>query len=144
MIIHFSIFKAVFGIIIWGSALCMGIHFFNTITKAVIIILLLAPYLLFLKVKNLLNREPQILISDKGIQLENERLISWRNIKDEKLVVEKYYGRYPIGHIRKKYLSFSTEYSNYNILINPLDISFTNLENALQGYRARYENDHLN
>ena len=142
MILHFSIFKVVFSIVLWGIALCFGIHFFNKDPKA-LIILLFSVYFLFLKSKNLVNREPQILISDKGIQLENERLISWKNIKDERLVVKKNYGRYPIGQIRKKYLSFSTEYSNYNVLINPLDISFANLENALQEYRGRYEKEKL-
>jgi hypothetical protein len=139
MIIHFSILKAVFSIIIWGSALCFGIYIYNRNAKAIVIIGLTA-YILFLKSKNLVNREPQILINNSGIQLENEKLISWREIKDERLVVEKNYGR---AKIRKKYLSFSTENSSYNILINSLDISFGNLENALQVYRFRYENKKL-
>lgn len=142
MIIHFSIFKTIFNIILWGIALCFGISFFNKDPRALIIVLF-AFYFLFLKSKNLVNREPQILISNVGIQLENEKLISWKNIIDERLVVKPYYGSYPIGKIRKKYLSFSTENSNHYILINPLDISFANLENALQEYRIRYEKEKL-
>lgn len=140
LIIHFSIYKAILDILIWGSAFGFVTYVLND-NKFVIIIIVLGCYLVFLGIRNLLNRKPQILINNKGIQLKNDSLISWRNIKNEKLVVEPNYGKIKI---RKKYLSFSVGNSNQYIEINPLDISFDSLENALEVYRVRYEKENPN
>lgn len=140
LIIRFSVKTAILDILIWGSALGFGIYIY-TDYKGAILLILLSSYLLFLGVRNLINRKVQILINNKGIQLKNELLISWKNIKDEKLVVERNYGKMKI---RKKYLSFSAGNSNQYIQINALDISFEILENAIEIYRVRYEKENPN
>lgn len=140
LIIRFSVYKAILDIIIWGSALGFVIYVLSD-NKFVIIIIVFGCYLVFLGLRNLINRKPQILINTKGIQLKNEQLYSWQNIEDEKLVVERNYGKLKR---RKKYLSFSIGNSNQYIEINSLDISFDSLENALEGYRVRYEKENPN
>lgn len=136
MFIFFSIFKAVSNIIIW-CGISFGVYaYLGGNDKKNILIILLILYLLFIQCRYLINRNPQIKLSNKGIQLENQELISWRNIKDEKLIVERNYGKLKI---RKKYLTFYANDSYQSILINPLAISFKDLENVLQVYRVRYE-----
>lgn len=142
MIIYFSIFKAVCTIIIWGSIGFGSYIYFASIGKKAIIIVLLVVYIVFLNIRNLVNRNPQIKLSNKGIQLKSEEFFSWGNIRDEKLVVERNYGR--LFKRRKKYLTFFADDSYQSILIDPLNISFDDLENALQVYRVRYENENSN
>ena len=134
MIIYRSILKVISNIIIWGFALGYGIYIYKDYKNALILILI-ALYLIFLNLKNLVNRNPQILLSNKGIQLLNEQF-NWSEIKNEKLFVERNYGKFKR---RKKYLTFSAENSNQSILIDPLNISHDDLEIALQSYRIRFE-----
>lgn len=138
MIIHFSIFKAIINIIIWGCVLWFGIYLFNDIKYKFpsTIIIFVSIYFLFIKFKNLANRKPQILMNNKGIQIQNDEFISWFYIKNEEIVVQRNYGKIKM---KKKYLSFFVENSEKFVLINFYDISSAKLEYVLQVYRVRYQ-----
>ena len=85
--------------------------------------------------KNLFNRNPQIIINDLGIQLKDDKIIEWKDIKSE-IVYGKLTGKLNYN----KYLSFN----GIDILINDYDISMKELENLLQVYRTRYKKNNPN
>jgi len=78
----------------------------------------------------MLNTNPQIIISDEGIQIAQENKIVWKDIESD-FVYDKWTGR--LNH--NKYLSLN----NVDIMINDYNISMKELENLLHVYRVRYE-----
>lgn len=79
--------------------------------------------------KNILNSNPQIILSDKGIQIKNNQMISWKDINNEFV-----YGKWRRRNY-KKVLVFNDQ----EIIINDYNISIKELENLLHVYRVRYE-----
>ena len=95
-----------------------------------IFLLLLFSFFFYLDIKNLNDHNPQITISEEGIQIKDDKICLWKNINNE-IVYDKWTGK--LNH--NKYLSFN----NTEILINDYNISMKELENLLQVYQARYE-----
>ncbi|MFB9077087.1 hypothetical protein ACFFLS_03405 [Flavobacterium procerum] len=74
--------------------------------------------------------EPQIIISDKGIKIENKHFVPWNVIRND--------------HVYTKHGSNSSTtylvFNNENIVVDELDTNADKLEHLLRVYRVRFEN----
>jgi hypothetical protein len=86
-------------------------------------------YACYSDLKKLLNPNPQLTLSDKGIQLKDNPITSWQNIGNAIV-----YGQWS-GKTYRKVLSFNGQ----EIRINDYNISMRELEELLHTYRVRYE-----
>ncbi|WP_304197447.1 hypothetical protein [Flavobacterium alvei] len=86
-------------------------------------------YFSFDQAKKLRDKNPQIVLNDKGIKLKNENLVSWNKIFNDRVFSESK------GKSSTNYLAFNAE----KIAIDELTIEYEELENLLHVYRVRYE-----
>ena len=86
-------------------------------------------YFSFDQAKKLRDKNPQIVLNDKGIKLKNENLVSWNKIFNDRVFSESN------GKSSTNYLAFNAE----KIVIDELTIEYEELENLLHVYRVRYE-----
>ena len=91
-------------------------------------------YLSYHQIKKLREKSPQIIINDKGIILENENLITWDSIYNDRV-----YSR-SNGKSSTNYLAFNDE----EISIDDLGTTFSELEKLLHVYRVRFEKGDFN
>lgn len=113
------------GMISIGALLSLRKEYFG------LILLVFGLYNIYDQIKKLRNKNPQIIISDKGIELNNEELVSWNDIHNDRVFSS---GRRP-----NNYLAFNDEM----IEIDELTIKFDELENLLNVYRVRFENKNI-
>lgn len=82
--------------------------------------------------KRFSNSEPQIIIDKNGIQTGPNEIYNWSEISNEEVIIEGY------GKSAKSYLIFNFGDNEYEkILIEDLNISNFDLENAIRTHRIR-------
>lgn len=91
-------------------------------------------YLSYNQIIKLSEKNPQIVINDKGIILKNENIIIWDRIYNDRVYNQSN------GKNSTNYLAFNDE----EISIDDLGITFSELEKLLHVYRVRYEKENLN
>lgn len=136
--IYYSKVKMSFGLGIILS-LCIGIIYLiinhNLFTRmmsrsfTLVAFFALAFFFIYSYLVKLLNPNPQIMLSDKGIQIKDNYIIPWEEINNE-IVYSVWRGR-----SYRKYLAFN----HHEIMINSYNISMTELEELLHTYRSRFE-----
>ncbi len=83
--------------------------------------------------KNILDRQPKIIINKAGIKIKTEAFKPWSEIYEEQVITEGY------GSASKNYLTFSDDNYNYTkIEIDNFNTTPSKLENILRTYRIRY------
>lgn len=86
------------------------------------------------QIKKSRDKSPQIIINAEGIKLKDEKLIKWKNIKNDRVFTKTR------GRNSTTYLAFNNE----KIDIGELDVKNQELENLLHVYRIRFENNNIN
>ncbi|MDQ8012271.1 MAG: hypothetical protein REI96_07485 [Flavobacterium nitrogenifigens] len=130
-IIYHSKTALLFSLAFYVGIILLGIYFIYNEDYFGLLFLGLGIYSIYIQIKKLRDKRPQIIINAEGIKLKDEDLVSWENIKNERIFTK--FRRYS-----------STNYFGFNdkqIEIGELDIHFDNLENLLHVYRVRFENN---
>ncbi len=102
----------------------------NTIAVAIILVGL---YYMYGSFKHILNRTPQIILSNKGVQTVSTSFYGWKDILVEEVRCE-IEGRSTI-----KYFTYAYPGGLEKLKIHDYDISGDSLENLLRIYRGRSE-----
>jgi hypothetical protein len=135
--IYYSITTALFVIIFLLFGLIAGVYLIidDSILKICFGFFLTVISLFVIKenIKNVMNRQPQIIINAEGIKAHNEDFRHWSDIYDEQILTEGY------GSSAKHYFIFGDASSDYTkIDIVNLTTTAGKLENILRTYRIRY------
>lgn len=112
--------------------LILNHNLFKNMDSGSFSIIFLVGLLLFLgysNLKKILNSNPQIIISEEGIQIKVNPMISWKNINNE----------IAYGTWKGKYYRKCFAFNDQEIIINDYTISVKELEELLHTYRARYD-----
>lgn len=136
--IYYSKKKLILRLLFWMSLVGFFIYLSSSTSDydfKFLIILIAGIFIVSKDVIKLLNRKPQIIINDRGIELQNDGLVIWKNVLNAKVYVG---GRGKYG-TAKNYLALNDN----QVLINDLSIKFEELENLLHVYRVRYEKNNL-
>lgn len=91
-------------------------------------------YLSFTNFKKATNTEPQIILSNKGIETITAKFATWSDISDEEVIREGY------GKSTKSYLTFKYPYGIERINIEDLETDSRTLNKLLRVYRGRHTN----
>ncbi|MCP2029425.1 hypothetical protein L1276_004612 [Flavobacterium sp. HSC-32F16] len=130
-IIFYSKTMLVFLLILSFGMISAGIYLSLQKEYISLFILGVGLYLAYDQIKKLRDNGPQIIINDKGIQLKNDKLVSWGRIRNDRVFTKT------SGRNSTNYLSFNDEM----IDIDDLTIGFDELENLLHVYRVRFDNN---
>jgi len=130
-VIYYSRITVLFLLILYFGMVLLGIYLLYG--KEYIGILLLGSgiYLTYHQIKRAQDKSPQIIINAEGIKLKNEKLAKWKNIRNDRVFIEMN------GKSSTTYLAFNNE----KIDLSELDIKTSHLENLLNVYRVRCENN---
>jgi hypothetical protein len=85
----------------------------------------------YMRIKNMFNREPQIIINNQGIRTANTPFYRWKEIANEKMIREGV-GKYAMYYLRYDYPKGNTKFH-----FNDLDVNFMRLQKILKVYRGR-------
>ena len=134
--IYYSLIKLTIWLITLNCIIIGGIYLYITEIKSfsVIFLILFFVFFMILDIKNILNRNPQLIINEKGIQ-HKKNITLWVDIENE-FVYDKWTAK--LNH--NKYLSFN----DVDYIINDYDISMKELKKLLKVYRTRYEKNKTN
>jgi hypothetical protein len=86
--------------------------------------------------KHYVNRQPQIILSNDGVQLANTPFYSWAQITNEDTELVRR------GKSSTMYLKYNCPEGEKRIEINELEVSTSAIENLLRVYRGRYTQAH--
>jgi len=128
-IIYNSKIIILFSLLLGLGMLVMGIYLLHEEHYFGFFFIGLSVYSAYTQIKKLLDKGPQIIINAEGIKVKDEKLVKWKNIKNDRVFVETR------GKNSTTYLAFNDEKIN----IGELDIKTKKLENLLHVYRVRYE-----
>ncbi len=81
--------------------------------------------------KKFLNKLPQIILNNKGIEIQLTGFTEWENIEDEKVISRS------SGRTTTTYLEYLYPDGNVQLSIEELDITKKKLQNLLHTYRSR-------
>ncbi|MGB3607198.1 hypothetical protein [Psychroserpens sp.] len=135
--IYYSIATALFVIIFLSFGFIAGVCLIidDSILKICFgfFLAVISLFVIIENIKNIMNRQPQIIIDAEGIKATNEDFRHWSDIYDEQILTEGY------GSSAEHYLIFGDASSNYTkIDIVNLTTTPSKLENILRTYRIRY------
>lgn len=130
-IIFYSKTSIIFSLITFIALSAVGIFLVYIKQYFGLLLIAFGIYLIYDSLKKLLDNKPQIVINAEGIQLKDDELVSWKDIHDDRAF------RDLNRKNAKDYLAFNDEM----IEINELTIRLEELENLLNVYRVRYENN---
>jgi len=85
-------------------------------------------FLTFLNFRNFLNRKPQLIFSDKGIEVGTGKFYSWAEIRDEQITIE-------INKTTLYFLTFNHFGGAEKILLNDLATNHLQIEKLLANYK---------
>lgn len=127
--VYFSIKKTLFKSICYLIITCFSILLAieNDFSLITIIFILVAFLLFFSKARKLMNRKPQLTISEIGIKLKQNEVIKWKNIYNEQIIADA------------NKSSFFFIYKNEENLINikDFDITKSHLKQVVETNRLR-------
>ncbi len=131
----------VFLLFIIFGLLCLGnvfLHQFHTATLVFgVAFLLFGGFFGWGKYRDLMNDEPQIILSDKGIQTATTKFKKWSVIEDEKV------RRMGTGNHIQFYFVYRFPSGDEKIQINHLTVEPAELEHLLYIYRGRHKAQQL-
>ncbi|MBD3864359.1 hypothetical protein [Olleya marilimosa] len=138
--IYFSITTAFFIVLFLSTGVTSGAYLMfeekNTDFVIGLIMFTICLFILTQTFKKLINRKPQLIINDKGITLSNNTFVSWSEIYELEILREGF------GNSAQHYLKFCDSNYNYSkIEIDSFNLSIRKLENNLQTYQIRYNNN---
>lgn len=138
--IYFSFASAFFIVLFLIVGVASGIYLmFEEKNKDFLIGLFLFIICLFIftqAFKKLKNRAPQLILNDTGITLSDNTFISWSEIYELEILREGF------GNSAQHYLLFCDSNYNYSkIEVDSFNITIRKLENSLQTYQIRYNNN---
>jgi hypothetical protein len=90
---------------------------------------LLGVWYIYKGIKKLRDTNPQLVLSDKGIETKEKGSIDWEDIYDEKIIVRR----------NESILSYYHSGGEIDIEVDKIDISVKDLKHLLKVYRGRYE-----
>ncbi len=138
--IYFSITTAFFIVLFLSIGVTSGAYLmFEEKNKDFLIGLFMFIICLFILTqafKKLINREPQLILNHKGITLSDNTFVSWSEIYELEIIREGF------GNSAQHYLIFCDSNYNYSkIEVDSFNLSIRKLENSLQTYQIRYNNN---
>jgi len=138
--IYFSITSAFFIVLFLSTGVTSGAYLMfeekNTDFVIGLIMFTICLFILTQAFKKLINRKPQLIINNKGITLSNNTFVSWSEIYELEILREGF------GNSAQHYLKFCDSNYNYSkIEIDSFNLSIRKLENNLQTYQIRYNNN---
>ncbi|MBB4804302.1 hypothetical protein HNP37_004389 [Flavobacterium nitrogenifigens] len=128
-LIYYSKTSIIFSLIIYVIIGLTGIFLVFIKQYFGLLFIGLSLYLIYGEIKKLSDNKPQIIINAQGIQLKDDELVSWKDIYNDSVFLDRNQKN------AKQYLAFNDE----KIEINDLDIALEDLENLLHVYRVRFE-----
>ncbi|MTH17295.1 hypothetical protein [Flavobacterium sp. LC2016-01] len=108
-----------------------GLYFLSKKEYLCLLLLGIGLYLSYIQVKKLRDKSPQVIINAEGIKLKDQKLVIWKNIRNDRVLTEIR------GKNSRTYLAFNHE----KIDIAEFNIKSQELEKLLHVYRVRYENN---
>lgn len=128
-VIYYSKISILFLFVIYFGSILLGVYMIFEKEYWGLLFLGFGIYLTYDQIKKLRDKNPQIIINAEGIKLRDEKLIKWKNIRNDRVFIETR------GKNSTTYLAFNNEM----IDIGELDIKTKDLEKMLHVYRVRYE-----
>ena len=125
IIVYYATSALIFNLVIYTLSLFAIIYYFFENIWMILLSTAVCFYLIYDLLKKLRDRNPQIIINSKGIQLKNKKLVPWNKVRNDSL--------------SGNYLVFNNE----GIEIEYFNIKNYELENLLHVYRVRFENNNL-
>jgi hypothetical protein len=134
-VIRYSLLKYTIWAIVFLSMAILGIYLctLDRVISYIIGILLIVIGLVntYIKIKNMFNREPQIIINNEGLNTVRTPTYKWNDIVNEKTVGEGT-GKYAMYYLCYDHPKGSTKFH-----LNDLEVSFMRLQKLLRVYRGR-------
>jgi hypothetical protein len=127
--------SALFGLAMLGG----GVYFYLEDDKQNLFIGILAVAgvaMLYMGIKHLINRGPQLILSNDGITIADGSFYNWSDITGEETELVKH------GKSSTTYFRFSYRRVVQSVEINELDISQANFDKLLRVYRGRSNKKH--
>ncbi|HTH83695.1 MAG TPA: hypothetical protein VL490_12215 [Mucilaginibacter sp.] len=138
-VIHYSKTKAFFALSIGLVFVAGGCWLFFTQEDShfsAIAGFLIGGFLFVMGLKHYLNHQPQVILSNDGVQLVNTPFYSWGQVTDEDTELVRR------GKSSTMYLKYTCPEGDKRIEINELEVSSSAIENLLRVYRGRYTQAH--
>jgi hypothetical protein len=135
--VYFSKKNAI-GMLVMGPLFLAGATYFYFAQESDFLIgmmVISAGYVVIKGFKQLKNREPQITLSDDGIETANAPFYSWGDVVNAETKVDHNY----IDNSAKTYLKYDSPAGEREIEINEFDINASELDRLISIYRGRYE-----
>ena len=135
-IIYYSKGKNFFEMVIMLAGFFAGIYILTTSESYYwgIGLIIVCGYLAFKEYKEATNREPQIIINEKGIKTISTQHYPWAEIRNEEVISEGY------GKHTKYYLTYDFPNGNEKLQIDEYETQQRELENLMRIYRGRNSN----
>lgn len=137
-IIHYSKTKALFAFI-FGLVFLAGSGWLLTQDDsrfAAVAGLFIGGLMFILGLRHYLNRQPQIILSNDGVQLANTPFYNWAQVTGEDTELVRR------GKSSTMYLKYNCPEGEKRVEINELEQSSSAIENLLRVYRGRYTQAH--
>lgn len=132
-VIYYSRITIIFLLVLFLGLSVLGVYFLIEEQYIGLLFLGFGLYFSYDQIKKIKDKNPQIIINDKGIKLKNENLVSWDRIYNDRVYSQSN------GKSSTNHLAFNDE----EIVIDDLGITFSELEKLLQVYRVRSERENL-
>ena len=98
------------------------------------LIIVLGIIRMFKRYRQSRNKNPQLILNEKGIETVAEGFTPWKNVFDEEVVGER------SGKTSSYYLTYHNQRGIQKLMIDDLDTDYNRLMHLLKVYRGRYEN----
>ena len=134
-IIRYSVFKYVIWAIVFllmtilGIYLCILGQVMSYITGIPLIII--GAVNTYIKIKNMFNREPQIILNNNGIRTTDAPFYKWNEVANEKTIREG------TGKYAMYYMCYDHPKGSAKFHLNDLEVNFIRLQKLLRVYRGR-------
>lgn len=124
-IVYYATSALIFNLVIYTLSFFAIIYYFFENIWMILLSIAVCLYLIYDLLKKLRDRNPQIIINSKGIQLKNKKLVPWNKVHNDSL--------------SGNHLVFNNE----EIEIEYFNIKNHEIEHLLHVYRIRFKNNNL-
>lgn len=134
-IIRYSVFKHVIWTIVFLLMIILGIYLY-TLGQVIsyiigILLILIGAVNSYMRIKNMFNREPQIILNNNGMRTASVPFYKWNEIANEKTIREG------TGKYAMYYLCYDHPNGSAKFHLNDLEVSFMRIQKILRVYRGR-------
>ena len=136
-IIRYSVFKYVVWATVFLLMTLLGIYF-CTLGQLItyptgIPLIIIGAVNTYLKIKNMLNRAPQIILNNDGIRTADTPFYTWNEVANEKTIREGS-GKYAVY-----YLYYEHKNGSHKFELKDLELNFMGIQKLMKLYRGRNE-----